>query len=123
VAGPLLTLAWWFGGYVVSPVAATIRPSHGPLADAHASFEHECEKCHDAFRARGTETWPAPILGPSFLSTDAKCIACHQGPSHHDSMMVRGKVPSCASCHRDHRGREASWSARRTATAPAATGT
>lgn len=108
---PLLALAWWFGGDAWSSGQSGLRASHGPVAAVHATWEHQCEACHVPFQPVGPETWPAPYLkkyiGVPFVNSDAKCQTCHEGPPHHASQ-IAGKVPSCASCHRDHRGRDAS---------------
>jgi hypothetical protein len=106
----VLALGWWFGGDAWSRGQMARRVSHGPVAAVHATWENQCEVCHVPFRPIGPQTWPAAYLGRvgvSFASSDAKCQVCHQGPPHH-ATQVDGQVPSCASCHRDHRGREAS---------------
>jgi Cytochrome c7 and related cytochrome c len=73
----------------------------GPLSTAHASFNHDCGKCHtDAF----------PVLKRLWISDstvrsvpDSACKQCHDGPMHHECV-AQG---SCASCHHEHRGHAA----------------
>ena len=95
------------------------QPLHhapGPVTAVHAKWEQDCQACHVPF---------APIKDDTWLSTaatrhemDAKCESCHRGASHHP-LQVSAEVGSCASCHADHRGREADISrvADRTCTA------
>lgn len=70
----------------------------GPLATAHASFNHDCGKCH-------TESFP--VLNRLWTSSDSvrsvpdsACLQCHAGPLHHPCVAQ----PGCASCHQEHRG-------------------
>src|SRR4051812_7511129 len=79
--------------------------THGPLARPHATWDAECEACHAPFRPIGLSTWARPVLGDSSRS-DALCQGCHAAPIHHASQSP-GEV-ACASCHHDHRGRDAS---------------
>lgn len=64
--------------------------SSGPLAGPHAAFESDCSACH-------TRSFAA--------ISDAACLACHEGPSHHPNLI---EEPRCVSCHSEHRGRAAS---------------
>lgn len=97
----LLAVGW--------PLAALVRGhraeldySRGPVAAVHATWDANCNACHVPF---------SPISGDAAFhsSTDAvlsqRCTTCHAGAVHH-----RDQVPelACASCHREHRGRDAS---------------
>ncbi len=88
----------------------------GPVAAVHAKWESDCSACHVPF---------TPIKDNTFFSSaatrqamDTKCEACHRGASHHP-LQLAAEVGSCASCHADHRGRDADLSrvADRTCTA------
>ena len=85
---PVLAVAW-----VAWLVAAkdSRAYSSGRLSGAHAVLERQCAACHvqkaGAFSAE---------------AQDAACLACHDGPMHHASRVA---APSCATCHREHRGR------------------
>jgi predicted CXXCH cytochrome family protein len=78
--------------------------SKGPLARSHAMWEFNCEVCHIPF---------TPVdgsrLSPSFRSDPwaarARCQTCHAGPAHYGN---DPEQKSCAECHRDHGGRDAS---------------
>jgi hypothetical protein len=69
--------------------------SPGPLAKAHADLDSKCEKCHVPFKG---------IPNPS-------CLNCHSGTKNridagvgpHAQYEKEGK--KCASCHKDHKGR------------------
>ncbi len=50
--------------------------------------------------------WPA-ALGMKGSDADSRCLACHQ-VADHSANMKPNEIGSCASCHRDHQGREAS---------------
>jgi hypothetical protein len=68
--------------------------SPGPLANPHAQFDNQCDKCHVPFKGI-----PA-----------ANCLACHehtkkeveQNKGFHANMGDR----KCSSCHGDHKGRD-----------------
>ena len=80
--------------------------SHGELARAHATWDNECEACHVPGKPIDGSGWIARyVTGPH--TGDDRCVSCHQTAGHHQE---KSKTPanSCASCHRDHRGREAS---------------
>lgn len=81
--------------------------SKGPVARPHAMWETKCEACHNPFIPINDSSW-APKLGPApDDGGSGRCQTCHAGPAHHASER-KEDVPSCAQCHRDHRGRDAS---------------
>jgi hypothetical protein len=78
--------------------------SKGPLARPHATWEANCKACHIPFTPVNGSRWsPSPHSGSG--AGDARCQTCHAGPEHHASQQ---DIPSCAECHRDHRGLDAS---------------
>ena len=90
VLAPLLALGWiaWGG------VARDSRVySGGRMSGAHAVLEKQCQVCH--VRKAGEF---------SATASDSGCLACHDGPVHHNEQ-VRAEVPTCATCHVEHRGR------------------
>lgn len=99
-----LALAW-MGSSLVGVQSREIY-SRGPLADVHAMWDHQCDACHAGFQPVRNGT-VAAWFGSDSSQTDHLCQACHQGPPHHANQ-VDEDVPSCATCHRDHRGRGAS---------------
>ena len=67
----------------------------GPLASAHANLEGDCQACH---------------AGNFSRVKDESCLVCHGNMGLHvteqtlpDTSFEEGR---CASCHRDHKGRE-----------------
>lgn len=68
--------------------------SSGRLSPAHAVLEKECEACH---------VQQAGSL--SAKAADSACLACHDGPIHHQVSAIGGKHLACAECHTEHRGR------------------
>ncbi len=82
--------------------------THGPLTESHALFGAECSTCHSPFEG----------------VPDAKCQDCHQtfgsDPGHYtfdrhyiyrsgdlDRSAPGSSELTCATCHREHEGREA----------------
>ncbi len=80
--------------------------SRGPLARPHAMWDSTCEACHAPFASINDSRWRPAFVGEPHAA-DLKCQTCHAGPPHHKSQLERD-VPSCAECHSDHRGRDAS---------------
>lgn len=90
VLAPLLAVGWiaWHGLGRDSRVY-----SNGRMSGAHAVLEQQCAACH----VRKTGEF-------SSKATDRACLACHDGPAHHENE-VAADVPACATCHAEHRGR------------------
>jgi hypothetical protein len=89
ILAPLVALGWiaWRGFSRDSRVY-----SSGRMSNAHAVLEKQCAACHietGEFTAK---------------AADSGCRACHDGPVHHEEQ-VKADVPSCATCHVEHRGR------------------
>ena len=81
--------------------------SKGPVARPHAMWESKCEACHTPFIPINDSRW-SPAFGTAPNGGGSgRCVTCHAGPPHHASQRPED-VPSCAECHRDHRGRDAS---------------
>ena len=90
VVVPLLAIGWigWRGLVRDSRVY-----SSGPMSEAHAVLEQQCGVCHVGKAGEF-----------SSKAADGACLACHDGPVHHDHE-VAAAVPACATCHAEHRGR------------------
>lgn len=107
----VLAAGWWASGWDLSGGSikdgprALLRVSKGPVASVHQAWDAKCEACHKPFTSVDGKKW----LPPAFVSagSDQLCQACHQGPAHHASQLSED-VKSCAGCHADHRGRDAS---------------
>lgn len=88
---PLLALVWiaWHGFTNDHRVF-----SSGRMSAAHAVLEQQCAVCHvqkaSAFSAK---------------AADSACLACHDGPIHHEVSIIGKKELACAECHSEHRGR------------------
>jgi hypothetical protein len=67
--------------------------SSGRLSGAHAVLEKQCAACH--VQQAG---------GFSAAAADSACLACHDGPAHHETAARTEKL-ACAECHVEHRGR------------------
>ncbi|HEY2410951.1 MAG TPA: multiheme c-type cytochrome [Pirellulaceae bacterium] len=94
--------------WLMLPTAASQQHvSPGPLAAAHASWNNDCAACHQYFQPLRSDAVSVIGLFRSDAyhreSLDQACIKCHNTPIHHASAKP-GDVPSCATCHRDHRG-------------------
>lgn len=85
---PLLAVAWisWFAAHKDPRVY-----SSGRMSAAHAILEKECATCH-----------VQKASGFSAKADNQACLACHDGPIHHQSQTA---TPDCATCHTEHRGR------------------
>jgi len=108
----LLCVAWIaFAASPRRPSRASARlgqAAHnpGPLVRAHAYIEQDCAQCHDK-QAGG---WSRSV-------SDAACQRCHDAAGHHPNKILRLSredkaspaiaVVECASCHVEHRGRQA----------------
>jgi hypothetical protein len=87
---PLLAIVWiaWRG------VARDSRVySSGRMSAAHAVLERQCVACHVEKAGEF-----------SSKAADSACLACHDGPLHHENQPATA-VPTCAACHAEHRGR------------------
>src|SRR6202165_1167018 len=77
----------WLGWYGLK---GSPKPYNaGPVARTHALFGSKCSACH--------------VVQASYQrsATDQACLACHDGPIHHDDHTF---TPSCSSCHVEHQG-------------------
>jgi hypothetical protein len=92
-------LAWW-------AVGRGDAAAPGPVAHAHAAWEHQCAACHRPASPVSEAAALGRLLGRA-RDADALCQGCHAGPAHHPDAELAADVPACAACHPDHRGRAA----------------
>lgn len=94
----------WLGASARDP-EKHFHGSRGPVARVHQAIEQQCSACHTPFEAINSESWTVPFFTHPTDIGNQKCQTCHEGPAHH-----AGQKPdiSCAACHREHRGEEAS---------------
>jgi predicted CXXCH cytochrome family protein len=85
----------------------SVIASKGPLVQAHALWDSTCQACHVPFTPINSSEW-APVLTAGSTASNDQCRTCHAGPAHHPAKERQEDIPACASCHIDHRGREAS---------------
>ena len=99
----LVALGWWATGWLWAGQGQAYY-SRGPLTAVHASWDSDCAACHTPFTPVGGEAWAKRFVS-DVHTMNQKCEACHAGPLHHPAA-----TPdlACASCHHDHRGRDAS---------------
>jgi hypothetical protein len=102
----VLTVGGWVSRGFVTGERSKLAYSRGPVASVHATWETNCDVCHQPFVPIGDASWATPVVGRAWSSAD-KCEKCHAGPEHHMNQ-VGEHTPSCAACHREHRGRDAS---------------
>jgi hypothetical protein len=108
--------------------------THGPVSAAHATWENQCEVCHEPFTPIRADSWGAGLSsnwlaswtggGKASDATSAggsggrseqrwglvsnrKCQVCHAQTDHHPAHELAVDAASCASCHHEHRGRTA----------------
>ena len=90
ILAPVVALVW-IGGHFFGHDSRVY--SSGRLSGAHAVLEKQCAACH--VQQAG---------GFSAAAADSACLACHDGPPHHETAAKTGKI-ACAECHVEHRGR------------------
>src|SRR5262249_8085318 len=92
---------------VIAGQTAGKHLSPGPLANVHATWNDDCQACHQSFRPlRGDAVdFVGLVKGDSSqrASLDQACVKCHDVPAHHAGAKP-GEVPTCAACHREHHG-------------------
>ncbi len=79
--------------------------SPGPLTAVHATWDDQCQACHTSFKPIRDDALTTTRHSADLLTE--KCGSCHRGPGHH-AVQKPDEVAGCASCHIDHRGRDAS---------------
>jgi hypothetical protein len=100
-AAGLLAAVGWCAWGAIDPQR---HHSPGAVAAVHAKWERDCEACHVPLSPIKDDTWLSTEATRTAM--DAKCEACHRAAAHHP-LQLASEVGSCASCHADHRGREA----------------
>jgi hypothetical protein len=88
VAAPAVALLWIVWHFAAHDSRVY---SSGRLSNPHAVFETQCGACHE--REAGAY---------SAKAENSACLTCHDGPVHHAEQT---RVPSCAECHAEHRGK------------------
>jgi hypothetical protein len=103
--------AWVLAGG--KPAATQVSP--GILAKDHARWDSNCKACHVAFIPQRRDAGGSRTLSLSLTAgtskeahqkADAKCSDCHKSAGIHHTNQIADEVESCASCHRDHQGRD-----------------
>lgn len=86
----------------------TPRPwSHGELSRAHAMWDNQCSACHTASSDQGK----SPLLATDERWSELRCNNCHGDAIHHQNMrwdvsLAGSTQRQCATCHREHQGRD-----------------
>jgi len=92
ILAPALALLWIGWHFLLGDQRVY---SSGQLSEAHAVLEKQCVACH--VQQTG---------GFSAKAADTACLACHDGPAHHQEMTAStAPKQACAECHAEHRGR------------------
>jgi len=85
---PAIALVWIAGHFIARDSRVY---SSGRLSNPHAVFETQCAACHvqqaGAYSAK---------------AENSACLACHDGTIHHAEQT---RMPNCAECHVEHRGK------------------
>jgi hypothetical protein len=81
------------------------RHSPGLLAHSHAIWETQCNACHGPPASGNIGSWATATFAFDQVQSE-RCRHCHAGPPHHAK--CQGFEAECATCHREHRGRDAS---------------
>ncbi len=99
----LLVSVGWLAIEMCRGDVGNMTYSRGPVANVHQTWEANCTACHEPFTPIQKDHWAMDWIG--WFNADQKCQACHAGPKHHANEKT---PPSCAACHREHGGRDAS---------------
>jgi hypothetical protein len=100
----LLMSVAWIGTSLVLSDQGDFHASRGPVAAVHQTWDTQCNACHVPFTPISSASWGAPFLGDPHASSQ-RCQTCHEGAVHHGQHHPQ---IACGSCHREHRGRDAS---------------
>src|SRR5436309_2225759 len=92
----------WLATNLVASDQQDFYSSRGPVASVHQMWGANCNACHVSFTPISSHAWGAPFLGHAEVSSQ-RCQTCHEGAVHHGAQKPD---LTCASCHREHRGRE-----------------
>src|SRR5262249_26701892 len=105
IVGVLLALA--VGAVAVGYWKQAASP--GPIHSAHVRWENDCSSCHSPFTPTGSNNGLNALFSSKSKPSDALCQQCHMGheAQEHHASQIASEVESCASCHKDHRGRSA----------------
>ncbi len=101
-------IAALYAGWVLLAGQAGFRQaSPGPVARAHTTWNDDCQVCHKDFQPLRADSVSLVGLFRGQAKQrevlDAGCIKCHNTADHHAAAKPN-EVPTCAACHRDHRG-------------------
>lgn len=85
--------------------------TRGPVANAHAIWENNCQACHVDFTPISGSAGGLALTDWAHAS-DQNCQKCHAGPPHHEQYALFDAgddrtSANCATCHTDHQGRDA----------------
>ncbi|WZO96860.1 cytochrome c3 family protein [Isosphaeraceae bacterium EP7] len=111
--GVVAVAAWfalnleWDGRTLKSSAGGRLRSSPGPLIEAHATWEANCEACHVPFTPiKGNSPLDALALTAKTSTAASRCESCHAGSAHHAAPAGMNVAKNdCAGCHQDHQGR------------------
>ncbi len=87
----------------------------GPVATVHASFEQDCQQCHQDFTPISSQATrlSVPVLGirseESIGHLERACQVCHAVGNHYRASMTSDSQlldQNCGECHTDHQGRD-----------------
>lgn len=81
--------------------------SRGQVAAVHSAWNNTCEACHVDFKPMTSRNFLTVVPGSAGAVSNERCESCHLGTAHHNNQKPEA-VESCAGCHRDHRGADAS---------------
>jgi hypothetical protein len=104
LAAVLIAAVWWTAGALLGRQAALHAPA--PVASVHQTWNNQCDVCHASFQPVRRDALPTLWQGGTPVA-DHKCETCHAAAAH-QAAEIKTEVPSCASCHHEHRGEEAS---------------
>jgi hypothetical protein len=96
-----------YGVFALSGLGAS-HLSTGPISNAHRAYENDCSQCHGTSLGSGISRdawhpWPQDRLEV----LEQACQECHPVAGHfRESLKNPALDRDCASCHREHLGRE-----------------
>ncbi len=109
-----LLLSGWYGAWVLLADGIELNSfrnaalNTGPVSKAHASFEQDCQQCHSKGLGLplARDSWRINPEG-RLAHLEDSCQRCHQVAGHSRDMLLDSSADrDCATCHREHLGRE-----------------
>src|SRR5262245_46740597 len=86
----LVAAGLWAVADVAAPSRAAYSHTHGPLANPHAVWDHDCAACHRPHSL--SEFGVGSVFRAGERWRDLSCDRCHRGPAHTAFVAADGRA-------------------------------